>query len=748
MVMRRLLLAALLLWSVPAWAEVQPGLWYDRYRNGHGLDLHRAGPLLFGTFYTFTGTGASEWLWLQSENVDAPSSELTRFRQTPGGVIGSPAGQLSLTPASSCADGFPREGATALLRMRFSIGNYAADWCLEPLLPPAGPAIDVVSGIWYAPDDSGWGLSTHAFPGAGGVSQQFRLLYAYDGAGDPRWSFAIDTGDALTQAQTWYLPYVECTGCPISPPLTHAIGQSTLTLTEPLAVADVLRNRIDVSVQFESSAAFERVRALAQLSVPKRVPGAAATGEGPVAGVVLADGIEAFRNIPYAQAPLGTLRWRAPQAPTPRAQVLPAAAFGLACPQRDAAPESLSEDCLQLNVWRPGTPGPHPVMVWIHGGGFIEGSAVQQMDGKLLYDGAVFAARDTVFVSLNYRLGALGFLAQRDLVGEAPDQPQSGNFGLLDQIAALQWVHENIAAFGGDPDQVTLFGESAGGSSTCALLAAPAARGLFDRAIIQSGICDWQLRTLEEGLQQGDQALSALGCEAAPDRLACLRQRSAADLVFGEAWGPVRDGFVLSQSPGQAIAEGTAAPVPLLIGSNDDETTSLVPDSQLPTTAAEYQATIEALFPTISAQVLQRYPVAAYASPQRAFQDLLDDRWFVCSARRAAADHAAHGNPVYHYVLTEILPDLAAWESFHGLDVLLLFAAHEHPPESEFRIAERMRGAWVDFAYGREPGLNERLLWPRYEASRQSLELNSANSHLIDDYHGDRCEFWEQLGLF
>ncbi|MGE4072494.1 MAG: carboxylesterase/lipase family protein [Lysobacterales bacterium] len=744
--MRRLLLAALLLISLPLRAEVEAGLWYDRYRNGHGLDLHRAGPLLFGTFYTFTGTGASEWLWLQSEDLDAPSSTLTRFRQAPGGVVGSPAGQISLTPTTSCADGLPREGAQTLLRMDFNIGNYAASWCLEPLLPADGPAMDVVSGVWYAPDDSGWGIATRAFRGANNVTTQFRLLYAYDGDGNPRWSFALDNGDALTQNQTWYLAFVECTGCPISPPLTHAIGTSTLTLTQPLALTDPARNRINVSVQFETSAPFQRERTLSMLSDPLRVRAGAATGQGPVAGEILADGIEVFRNLPYARSPIGALRWRAPQALAPRGELRSAQSFGPACPQRNLPPENQSEDCLQLNVWRPPTPGPHPVMVWIHGGGFIEGSAVQQYEGRALYDGAVLAAKNTVFVSLNYRLGALGFMAQRNLIGEAPDQPQSGNYGLLDQIAALQWVQDNIAAFGGDPNRVTLFGESAGGISTCALLTAPAARGLFHRAIVQSGICDWQLRTLEQGLQQGDLVVSSLGCAAAADRASCLRGLAATDLVVGEAWGPVQDGFVLSQSPGRALAEGTAAQLPLLIGVTDDESTSLVPLSQRPTTAADYQSTVQTLFPTIAAQVLQQYPLANYASPERAWLDLLDDRWFTCTARRAAADHAAHGNAVYHYVLSEILPDMPALESFHGLDVLLLFAARNQPPESEFRAGARLRGAWVDFAYGREPGLNERLLWPPYQAgSRQSLEINGGISHLINDYHGDRCQFWAQF---
>lgn len=757
---KRLLSLLLLALGAPAHAAIETGLWYDRTHNGHGLDLHRAGPLLFGTFYTFDQRNAVDWLWLQSADVDAPTSALTHYRRTPGGMVGSVAGSIALTPVSSCPDGFPRPEARALLRMDFTLDGSAATWCVEPLLPLARPPLAVVSGAWYAPADSGWGVMTHLFPAADGSTRSFRIIYYHDAAGDPRWAFASGGGDSLSETQNYYTPYVECTGCPIGPFLTLVAGQATVTLTAPLAEADSARNHAQIAIEFEGSR-FDRDATLALLSTPQRVVGAAATREGPTAGNVLADGIEVFHNLPYVQPPIDNLRWRAPQVLPPRTRLHDSRLPGPGCPQPSGGPELTREDCLQLNVWRPATPGPHPVMVWIHGGGFVAGSAVQLANGRLQYDGAAFARRGVVFVSLNYRIGVFGWLAQRDLLGEAPDHPQSGNYGLLDQIAALAWVKDNIASFGGDPARVTVFGESAGGVSSCALLAAPAARGLFQRAIVQSGNCGWDPPTLATGLVQGDRMTAAAGCASAADRRACLRGLSPAQLLSavppvvdpanlldGESFGPLVDGFVLPQAPGRAIAAGNAAAVPLLIGVNDDENTTLTPATLLPATAAGYEAAIRARFPAIAAAVLQRYPVAQYPTPQRAYQDLLDDLLFACPARRAAADHAAQGNSVFHYALSEILsePALAALESFHGLDIVLLFGDLSLAQPAVRNLGERMQRMWVDFAHGREPGASDAIAWPRYQTpGRPSLELNSARTAVLDDYRRDQCEFWNSF---
>lgn len=757
---KRLLLLLLLALSAPAHSAIESGLWYDRTHNGHGLDLHRAGPLLFGTFYTYDQRNAVDWLWLQSTDFEAPTSALTHYRRTPAGMVGSVAGSIALTPVSSCPDGLPRPEARALLRMDFTLNGLAATWCVEPLLPLARVPLAVVSGAWYAPADSGWGVMTHLFPGADGSTRSFRIIYYHDAAGNPRWAFASGGGDALSETQTYYTPYVECTGCPSGPFLTLVAGQATVTLTAPLADADSARNHAQIALDFEGSH-FEKNATLALLSTPQRVNGAAATREGPIAGSVLSDGVEVFHNVPYVQPPVGNLRWRAPQTLAPRNQLRDARTVGPGCPQPPGGPELISEDCLQLNVWRPSTPGPHPVMLWIHGGGFVAGSAVQPANGRLQYDGAAWARRGVVFVSLNYRIGVFGWLAQRDLLGEAPDHPQTGNYGLLDQIAALNWVHGNIASFGGDPAQVTVFGESAGGVSSCALLTAPAARGLFQRVIVQSGNCGWDPPSLASGLAQGDRVTAAAGCVNATDRRACLRALSAAQLLAavppvsdpanlldGESFGPMVDGFVLPEAPGRAIAAGNGAAVPLMIGVNDDENTTLVPASLLPATVAGYEAAIRARFPAIANAVLQRYPASQYPTPQRAYQDLLDDLLFTCPARRAAADHAAHGNATYHYALTEILPDagLAALESFHGLDIVLLFGDLTLASPTVRSFGERMQRSWVDFAFGRAPGSSDAIVWPRYQVpARQSQELSSARTGVLDDYRRDPCEFWNSF---
>jgi para-nitrobenzyl esterase len=753
--------------SAPS-SPIEAGVWYDREHSGHGLDLYRRDAFVFGSFYTYDARGAAQWLALQTEGDDPSRLTLTRFRLQQGRVVGSRAGAMTLTQVEQCPDGLPRAGAPELWRMDFMLDGAVASWCLEPLLPPVTDPLAVLSGLWYAPSDPGWGIASHAFAAGDGGHHVFRTVYFYDQAGNPRWAFAQDRYTGLTQRQTYYTPYVECLGCPTSALLTVPIGTATLTLTDPSNVADAARNRVEMSLRFEDGPAFERQAALVLLTTPRRVEGAAATREGPIVGRVLADGTERFDNIPFAQPPTGGLRWRAPQAPEPRADLRDARELGPGCVQPppqglfSAAPATQSEDCLQLEIWRPAAPGPHPVMVWIHGGGLTQGSAVQQLGGALSYDGAGFAARGIVFVAINYRLGPFGYLAHRDLVAEAADHAQSGNYGLLDQIAALGWVRDNIASFGGDPARVTIFGESAGGVSTCALLAAPKARGLFARAIVQSGNCLNAAPSLAAGIAQGDRVTAAAGCANAPDRIACLRAISPSELIRvanpvidtgtgtaqGETFGLIVDGFVLPESPGRAISAGSAAPVALMIGVNDDESATLAPASTLPATTAGYEAAIRARFPTIAPQVLARYPAAQYATPQRAYQDLLDDVRFVCAARRAAADHAARGNAVHHYVLTEILPDatLAPLESFHGLDIVLLFGPRPTALPPEAALAERMQRAWADFAYGREPGISEGLAWPRYRADdRVSLELNGSSDMLVSDYRQGYCDFWNQF---
>ena len=767
MSMLRRVLCTLLLFGACAQAQqIESGLWYDRTHSGHGLDLHRAGDTLFGTLYTYEFTGPPRWLWIQMADVAAPSGNLTRYNRLPDGSLAATVETtIELTPVSECPDGIARDGARALLRMDFALEGRALVWCMEPLLPQAPVAASALSGAWYNPDEPGWGLFVHAWRSANGTEFSYRTIYFHDAEGDPRWAFAQDPITGLTQQQLYYTPYTECFTCSPSPPLTIPIGGATLTLTSPDPAANYDLNRINLSLSIDGDPPFERDVALALLSDPRVVATAAATRQGPVSGVEVAPGISSFRKIPFAQPPVDQLRWRAPQPPEIRSQALDGTVFGPGCPQPpgagffNGAPATQSEDCLQLNVWRPAGAGPFPVMVWIHGGGLTQGSAVQLSGGELFYDGARLAELGVVLVSLNYRLGPLGYLAQRDLVAEAPDHPRSGNYGLLDQIQALRWIGENIGYFGGDNRNITIFGESAGALSVCALLTAPAAQGLFQRAISQSGHCSRTSPSLNQALQQGDRVSAALGCDGAPDRLACLRAVDAQTLIAeinpvistglasdGESFGLINDGFVLPTSPGLALAGGAAAAVPLLIGVNDDEQTTLTPANLLPATVAGYEAAIRNLLPQIGSLVLQIYAAAGYSSPQAAYQDLLDDLRFTCANRRAAADHAAAGNPVYAYVLTEVLPDLAALESFHGLDVVLLFANRQQAQAGEILLRDRIRRAWVDFAYALPPGNTEGLAWPLYDSDqRLSLELSSTRRFVFEDYRQLYCEFWNQF---
>jgi para-nitrobenzyl esterase len=434
-----------------------------------------------------------------------------------------------------------------------------------------------------------------------------------------------------------------------------------------------------------------------------------------------------------------------------------------------------NEDCLQLNIWQPPLAlrvKPLPVMVWIHGGGLIQGSAVETAPGsnRLNYDGANYAADGVVLVSINYRLGPLGYLSLRGAQIEAPQS--AGNFGLQDQLAALEWVQQNIASFGGDPRQVTIFGESAGGTSVCALLATPRAAyantPLFQRAIIQSGNCANSLQSLAVAQAQGERLTTAANCQISTDPLRCMRALKPEQVITltrpvlgisggeGETYDVVNDGVTLLEPPGAALRGGRSARVPIIMGVNDDETTTLFPANTLPQTVAGYEALVRSRLPLVGTIVLERYPAASYETPAKAYQDLIDDVSFTCPTRRAAGDLAlaytrvAQSLTVYHYVLTEILPDvtLAPLESFHGQDIVLLFGPRPTALAAERRLAAAMQGAWRHFARTGIPlaadvGVTS---WPPYgEASRTSLEFNSRAVTPVADYRGDYCRFWSSL---
>jgi len=477
------------------------------------------------------------------------------------------------------------------------------------------------------------------------------------------------------------------------------------------------------------------------------------TDRGPVAGKV--DGqqqVRAFLGIPYAAAPTGERRWRPPVVPEPWTSVRDASRVGPACPQISVpAYAKTSEDCLTLNVWVPlGGASRKPVLVWIPGGAFIEGSG-----GYELYDGARLASReDAVVVTMNYRIGALGFLGHALLAAEA-GLPANPSFGLLDQRAALDWVRRNIGNFEGDPALVTVFGQSAGAWSVCAHLAMPTSRGLFARAIMQSGACAGPLYFGPgEAQTQGEAFMRALGCHdlgcmrAAPvDRvLHALPTKHGYVVSPGVWWGPVVDGRLLPVVPLEALERGTAAPVPLIVGWNRDE------------------GKIHAAFPGAMTEeqrdsfVRDSFgeeavgPVAArYARPSanESFVDLMTDGGFACQARRAARGFAAQGNSVFLYELTHALesPRLHDFGATHSVDLWLLFGNEEggiRLADSERPLSQAMMDAWGRFARSGDPA-GASLTWPRYTAANDTSLIWDTSPGLANGVKRETCTFWDSF---
>lgn len=469
---------------------------------------------------------------------------------------------------------------------------------------------------------------------------------------------------------------------------------------------------------------------LLALSLP--LPGQsplARTAAGPLLGTA-ADGLFIFRGIPYAAPPVGDLRWRPPHPVPPWAEPRSATDFGPAAPQ-PAKTISLippvghtDENCLYLNVWTPGLDGgKRPVMVWIHGGGMVTGA------GSLRhYDGAHLARRGAVVVTINYRLGILGFLAHPELSAESPEGV-SGNYGLLDQIAALRWVRDHIAVFGGDPGNVTIFGESAGAVSVGCLLVSPLAEGLFHRAILQSGTAHAIRTTLPEGETQGRDLARRF---AAPS-IADLRARPAAELLAGcrpaigplakpgdDKFGPHIDGLVLPDSPMRLIARGKFHHVPILIGTNRDEMTLFLGAGDGPRRKLGYRALVRRMFGPHSRAVLAAFPCERDDDAPRAFRELTTVTFFTAPARLLARLAATSGAPVYLYHFSRVPPHAArsGLGATHGLEIPYVFEALSPLfPHTDRELAEAMAHYWTAFARTGIPAAPGQPEWPPYEAT-------------------------------
>jgi para-nitrobenzyl esterase len=481
------------------------------------------------------------------------------------------------------------------------------------------------------------------------------------------------------------------------------------------------------------------------------------TDTGPLRGAA-ADGYLNFQGIPYAAPPVGPLRWRDPQ-PVPRwSAPRDATAPASPCPQGPGEIPSENEDCLYLNVAvpQPVTSGrPRPVLVWIHGGGFAIGAGAD-------YDAHRMAIRgDVIVVTINYRLGIFGFFGFPGLAG-------SGTFGLADQQAALRWVQRNAAAFGGDPGNVTVGGNSAGAYSVCAHLAAPSSAGLFSKALVESGPCTGREsrpfapfdRPLASVRAAGSQAADELGCTDARTALACLRRLAVPTLLARtqDFTAPAVGTRLLPTDPGAALRAGRFQHVPILIGNNHDEDLSLaagIVKAGTEITAANWPETLRGFFtPAVAARVQARYPVTDDAAAGPALGTVLGDWNWACPTQASERLLAARV-PTYGYEFADpappniVLPDPPfPVGASHATEVSYLFdpAGWQVPlTPAQQGLADAMMRYWTNFARTGNPNGTGLPAWSRYRGRVQSLAPGADGITPADAGRTHRCAFWSTV---
>ncbi len=466
----------------------------------------------------------------------------------------------------------------------------------------------------------------------------------------------------------------------------------------------------------------------------------------------LQDGVYSFKGIPFAAPPVGDRRWLPPQPVVPWSGVRPAKEFGAICvqpiplmPPPGMVPEDepQSEDCLYLNVWTPGLDDARrPVMVWIHGGAFTMGSGSQSM-----FDGAALASKgNIVFVSINYRLGMFGFLRLADVTGGAV--PATGDEGLLDQVAALQWVKKNIKAFGGDPDNVTVFGESAGAMSIGCLMAMPVAKGLFQKAILESGVGSTAIPK-ERANEVAAQLVENLGVDphdaaalrhVTPEQLLDadekLRQpRAPGEAVRLTAIAPVIDGATIPDVTNEMAKKGAAKDIVAIVGTNLDEY-RLFAMMEPPEFKLDDAALTKRLGEFLKTEDIPRI-VAVYrkslegrgesADNRNIWSAIQTDMMFRNPAVGLLEAQTAHGQKVYSYLFTWRNPDGNPLGSCHALEIGFVFGRHEPlfcgtGPDAD-RLSECIQDAWLSFAHHGDPSGECLGQWPPYGTERNTMLL-------------------------
>jgi para-nitrobenzyl esterase len=482
-----------------------------------------------------------------------------------------------------------------------------------------------------------------------------------------------------------------------------------------------------------------------------------ATVSGSVQGTVEASGVHSFKGIPYAAPPVGDLRFREPQPVVAWQGVRKAQAFG---PRAMQLPiysdmkfrsDGVSEDCLYLNVWAPATGSRLPVLVYFYGGGFSAGDG-----SEYRYDGESMARRGIVAVTVNYRLGIFGFFAHPDLTKESPHH-SSGNYGLLDQHAALEWVQQNIAAFGGDPARVTIAGESAGSISVCAQMASPLSKGLFAGAIGESGGLMGNIIPLDTAEQTGKAIAADLGYKS----IAELRAMSATDLlqaVKRARFPIVIDGYFLPQAPAEIYSQGEQMKVPLLAGWNSAEVGYGGVVGSLAPTAENYEAAVRKLYGDKADEVLQLYKAATPEEVKQAATDLATDRFIAFSTwkwiDRAAA---TGGKPVYRYLYAHPRPPAVgatgnqpppmgaghSWEIEYALGNLHTNNVYAWTADDD-KVSATMQAYFANFIKTGDPNGKGLPTWSPMKTVGSEIMVIDVHTHAEKEPHPERYRWMDQ----